>query len=74
MFGIIPQRLENILRQPINTNYQQTLTTWLVNSQGICKISLSDKCTAVVDGSFFPETPEYISAHWKFIYERKIIG
>ena len=34
----------------------------------------SNKCLAIVDGSFFPAYPEFISAHWKFIYNRKIIG
>ena len=50
------------------------MTTWLVDSQRILQILLSDKCIAAVDGSFFPEHPEYISAYWKFIYDRKIIG
>ena len=34
----------------------------------------SNKCSAIVDGSFFPAHPEFISAHWKFIYNKKIIG
>ena len=32
------------------------------------------KYIAVVDGSFFLEHLEYISAHWKFIHRKKIIG
>ena len=34
----------------------------------------SNKCLAIVDGSFFPAYPEFISTHWKFIYKKKIIG
>ena len=34
----------------------------------------SNKCLAIVDGSFFPAHPEFISAHWKFIYNKKIMG
>ena len=28
----------------------------------------------MVDGSFFPEHPEFILAHWLFAYDRKVIG
>ena len=37
-------------------------------------ILTSDKCLAIVDGSFFPIHPKFISAHWKFVYDRKVIG
>ena len=34
----------------------------------------SSRCLAVVDGLLFLEHPEYVSTHWKFIHEKKIIG
>ena len=34
----------------------------------------SNKCLVIVDGPFFPAHPEFISAYWKFIYNKKIIG
>ena len=37
-------------------------------------ILTSNKCIAVVDSSFFPIHSEFISAHWKFVYESKVIG
>ena len=40
----------------------------------ILQILESNKCLAIVDGSFFPAHPEFISTHWKFIYKKKIIG
>ena len=29
---------------------------------------------AIVDGSFFPECPEYISVYWKFICNKKVFS
>ena len=34
----------------------------------------SNKCSAIVDRSFFPAHPEFISAHWKFIYKKNLIS
>ena len=33
-----------------------------------------NKCSAIVDRFFFPAHLEFIFAHWKFIYNKKIIG
>ena len=33
-----------------------------------------NKFLAIVDGSFFLAHLEFISAYWKFIYKKKIIG
>ena len=40
----------------------------------VLQILESNKYSAIVDGSFFPAHLEFISAHWKFIYNKKIIG
>ena len=53
---------------------RQPLTTWLVETAIVLQMLESNKCLAIVDGSFFPAHPEFISAHWKFIYNKKIIG
>ena len=60
-----------------STNVDQTqrpLTTWLVETDIVLQILESNKCLEIVDGSFFPEYPEFISVYWKFIYKKKIIG
>ena len=56
-----------------HTNHQQ-LTKWNMQDTTILTLLRSNKCMAIVDGSFFPEHSVFISAHWKFIYEKKIIG
>ena len=55
-------------------NLQQNLTKWLVDASITQCILISNKCLAVVDGSFFPIHPKFISAHWKFVYKSKVIG
>ena len=52
----------------------QPLTTWLVETAIVLQMLESNQCSAIVDGSFFPAYPEFISAHWKFIYNKKIVG
>ena len=37
-------------------------------------ILLLNACVAIVNGSFFLNNPEYISASWNFICKQKIIG
>jgi len=53
---------------------RQPLTTWLVETAIVLQMLESNQCSAIVDGSFFPAHPEFISAHWKFIYNKKIVG
>ena len=55
-------------------NLQQNLTKWLVDASITQCILTSNKCLAVVNDSFFPIHPKFISAHWKFVYESKVIG
>lgn len=38
------------------------------------QLLLSNRFLAIVDGSFFLEHPEFILAHWKFIYQNRIVG
>ena len=52
----------------------QPLTTWLVETAIVLQMLESNEYSAIVDGSFFLVHPEFISAHWKFIYNKKIIG
>ena len=53
---------------------QQSLTTWSADDNATQHMLLSNRFSAMIDGSFFPEHPEFISAHWKFIRQNKIIG
>ena len=46
----------------------------MIDVGAVHSLLASNKCLAVVDGSFFPEHPEFISAHWLFSYDRKVIG
>ena len=40
----------------------------------ILQLFKSNKCVVIVDGSFFLEHPTFISVHWKFACDKKIIG
>ena len=53
---------------------RQPLTTWLVETDTMLQMLESNKYLAIVDGSFFPVHPEFISIYWKFIYKKKIIS
>jgi len=75
VFDLIP--LVQVSSPTSSTEVDQThqpLTTWLVETAIVLQMLESNKCSAIVDGSFFPAHPEFISAHWKFIYNKKIIG
>ena len=74
VFGSMSTYQTEIPRQNQQTINPLSLTTWIVNESQICQILLSGKCVAVVDGSFFPEHQEHISAHWKFVCKKKVIG
>ena len=54
--------------------HQQTLTTWSAHVNTVQHMLLSNNCSVIVDGSFFPDRPEFILAHWKFILHKKIVG
>ena len=47
---------------------------WLVDMTIVIQLLEINNCSVIVDGSFFSEHPEYISAHWKFIYNKKVVG
>ena len=66
--------MTSIVRLLREINLQPNLTKWLVDASTTQRILTSNKYIAVVDGFFFPIHFEFISAHWKFIYESKVIG
>jgi len=75
VFNLIPQcSLTCTVRLPREINPQPNLTKWLVDASTTQRIITSNRCIAVVDSSFFPIYPEFISVHWKFVYENKVIG
>ena len=75
VFNITPHYfLPSIMRQPKEIDLQQNLTSWLVDASTTHCILVSNKCLAVVDRSFFLIYPKFISAYWKFVYDRKVIG
>ena len=74
VFSSISTYQTDLPRQNQSMTNPLGLTTWIGHHSQICQILLSGKCLAVVDGSFFPEHQEYISAHWMFVYKKKVIG
>ena len=75
VYEVIPSiHMNTSMKNIHSTDHQQLLTTWLVDKDIVQSLLLSHHCLAIVDGFFFPEHPEYISAHWKFICNRKIFG
>ena len=74
VFNLIPQcSLTCTVRLQREINPQPNLTKWLVDARTTQHIITFNKCIAVVDGSFFPTYPEFISTHWKFVYKNKVI-
>ena len=64
VFDLIPQySLPSTVRLTREINLQQSLTKWLVDASTTQHILTSNKCIAVVDGSFFPIYSEFISAY-----------
>ena len=75
VFDLIPPvQVSSPIRSTDVDQTRQPLTTWLVETDIVLQMLESNKCLAIVDGSFFLAYPEFISAHWKFIYKKKIIG
>ena len=47
---------------------------WIIGLEYLKNSFFTDKFFAVVDKSFFPEHPEFISVHWFFIIRTQVIG
>ena len=71
---ISPIPSDSVMRTTRGINRQSNLTQWLIDAGSVHSLLASNKCLAVVDGLFFPNHPEFISAHWLFAYDRKVIG
>ena len=63
--------IEDINIQLINT---MGSTRWLIGSEYLERTFFTDKCFVVIDGFFFPEYPEFISAYWFFVIGTQVIG
>ena len=74
VFDLIPSGRCNLSSNIGKMTTSQSLTTWNLREETILELLKSNKCLAIVDGSFFPEHPSFISAHWKFACDKKIIG
>ena len=74
VFDLIPNRTEILTCSAETKTTVQSLTNWNLQEAMILELLKSNKCLAIVDGSFFPEHPAFISAHWKFVFDKKIIG
>ena len=74
VFELIPTQTHSPRSNIGMQTTSQTLTNWNLQDATILELLKSNKCLAIVDGSFFPEHPTFISAHWKFICDKKIIG
>ena len=74
VFDLIPTDRCNLSRNIGEMTTSQSLTTWNLREETILELLKSNKCLAIADGSFFPEHPSFISAHWKFVCDKKIIG
>ena len=60
VFSISPPSSVGAHIRSMQMTRQKNLTVWLANRQKISQLLYSNKCIAVVDGSFFPEHPECI--------------
>ena len=74
VFDLIPNRTDNLSYNIGRKTTAKLLTTWNLQEAAMLELLRSNKYFAIVDGSFFPEHPAFISAHWKFACEKKIIG
>ena len=74
VFDLIPTGRHNLSSNIGKMTTSQSLTTWNLREETILELLKSNKCLAIADGSFFPEHPSFISAHWKFACDKKIIG
>ena len=75
VYEVIPSiHMNTSIKNIHSTDHQQLLTTWLVDKDIVQRLLSSHHCLAIVDGSFFPKHLEYISAYWKFIYNRRVFG
>ena len=64
VFDLIPLvQVSSPTRSTDVDHTRQPLTTWLVETDIVLQMLESNKCLAIVDRSFFPEYPEFISAY-----------
>ena len=63
VFDIIPTRTDNPCYNLGQKTTSRSLTNWNLQEATILKVFKWNKCVAIVDGSFFPEHPTFISAH-----------
>ena len=63
VFDIIPTMTDNLCYNLGQKTTSRSLTNWNLQEATILKLFKSNKCIAIVNGSFFPEHPTFISAH-----------
>ena len=53
----------SILMPTNNIELYSNLTEWFADSESVSKVLASNSCLVVIDGSFYPEYPDFISVH-----------
>lgn len=74
VFELIPTQTHSPCSNIGMQTTSHSLANWNLQDASILELLKSNKCLAIVDGSFFPKHPTFISTHWKFACDKKIIG